>query len=76
MDVEVTTILNTDGSLDRIVEVRSDKELKDYNGLPFPVDSSWNMEYEIDSTVGDKKHIYFFKKHYNNVLEINTDYNT
>ena len=74
VDIEVTTVLNSDGSLDRIVEVNSSSELKDYANLPFPIDSSWQISYKLDTTAKDKKHNYIFKKHYSSVDEMNNDY--
>lgn len=74
LDVEVTTILNKDGSLDRIVEVSSDDSLKNYEDLPFPIDSTWKISYTYDSTRSKKKHVYSFKKHFKNAQEISKEY--
>jgi hypothetical protein len=73
MDVELTTILKPDGSMERIVEVRSDKEIEDYSQLPFPIDSTWHIVYRHDSTANGKNHIYKFKKAYKNAGELNND---
>jgi hypothetical protein len=74
VDIEVSTILNADGSLDRVVEVNSDSELKGYDELPFPIDSSWQIDYKVDTTMKSKPYRYVFKKHYNSVDELNNDY--
>jgi len=73
-NIEVSTILNADGSLERIMEVRSDSELKDYKELPFPIDSTWKTEYKKDTSGSDKPHIYTFKKYFKNADEINLEY--
>jgi hypothetical protein len=74
MDTQVTTILNADGSLDRILEVQSDSKLENYSGLPFPIDSTWQMVYKYDTLNSGKPHIYSFKKHYTSADEINLEY--
>ena len=74
VDIEVSTILNTDGSLERLIEVRSDSELKDYSDLPFPVDSTWKVDYKLDTLNSDKHHVYSFKKEFNNADELNEEY--
>lgn len=73
VDIEVSTVLNADGSLDRIVEVNSDSELENYSDLPFPIDSSWQVDYKLDTLVS-KPHRYVFKKHYASADELNSDY--
>jgi hypothetical protein len=74
VDIEVSTILNADGSLERLIEVRSDSELKDYSDLPFPVDSTWKIDYKLDTTNTKKPHVYSFKKSFNSADAINKEY--
>ena len=74
LDVEVSTILNPDGSLDRVMTVNSDAELNDYSELPFPVDSTWEIVYTKDTVDSGKIHHYTFKKHYKNAGEIAMEY--
>jgi len=75
VDIEVTTILNIDGSIDRIVEVNSDSELNDYSELPFPIDSTWQINYQLDTTTqNNKKHNYVFTKRYKSAEELNNSY--
>ncbi|MDF1550658.1 MAG: hypothetical protein P1P88_22745 [Bacteroidales bacterium] len=75
VDIEVTTVLNADGSLERILKVNSDSELKDFSSLPFPIDSSWQLSYEHDTSANNNKsHRYIFKKQFSSVDELNNEY--
>ena len=74
-EIEITTTVNSDGSIDRLMEVRSDSEIEDLSDLPFPIDSSWTFKKEIDTTQ-EKKYIYRFEKHFEEAAQINLEYKT
>lgn len=74
IEIEITTILNPDGSMERILEIKSDKKLKEFNELPFPVDSTWEISEQVDTAGEKKEYLYTIKKFYKNAAQINLDY--
>ena len=79
LDYDITTRINEDGSLDRIIKVtRNDSGSFTKGSFYIPSDSSWNIstawEY-LKSEKGDsaRKYVMIARKHYKNINEMNPD---
>ncbi len=48
-DYNVKTIVNEDGSIEKIIKIESRDEIKNLNGLFFNIDSTWTIKHEKDS---------------------------
>lgn len=76
LKTHVINIVHTDGSITRIVTMKSQDKDFDQKDFRVPVDSTWETttDFEIND---DQDTIWIFtaEKHFANVAEINSDYN-
>ncbi|NQU31914.1 MAG: hypothetical protein HQ521_01660 [Bacteroidetes bacterium] len=71
-EIKVNTIVNKDGSFTRIITITGDSSDVFKSGLPFPIDSTWAMKFEKDST-GNKNDVLTYTKYFNNSDGLNQE---
>lgn len=64
-DINVSTIVNKDGSFTRIVEIIGDSADVFKSGLPYKIDESWNTDFRKDTLENDN-YILTYSKSYKN----------
>lgn len=73
-EINISTVVNKDGSFTRIVTITGDSTEIFKSGLPYPVDHTWKMDLIRDTTGdGDKDYILTYTKFYSNSTIINDE---
>jgi len=73
-EINISTVVNKDGSFTRIVTVTGDSSEVIKPGLPYPVDHTWKMDLKRDTTGdGDNDYILTYTKSYQNSTLINDE---
>lgn len=73
-EINISTVVNKDGSFTRIVTITGDSTEIFKSGLPYPVDHTWKMDLKRDTTGdGDKDYILTYTKFYSNSTLINDE---
>lgn len=74
-ELRVTTKINNDGSIERIIKIRGDSTETFNNIFPVPVDSTWAKRYYKDSLdKKGKKYVFIISKKFKNIEELNNLY--
>jgi len=73
-EIDVKTIINTDGSFMRIVTITGDSSDVYKTGLPYPIDDSWKMDFSKD-TLNKDKFVLTYTKSFANSDELNNEIN-
>jgi hypothetical protein len=71
-DINVTTVVDNDGSFTRTITITGDSTDVIKTDLPYPVDTSWTMNIKKD-TSDSTKYIAIYTKHFLNSEELNTE---
>lgn len=73
-EINISTVVNKDGSFTRIVTITGDSSEVIKSGLPYPVDHTWKMDLKRDTTGdGDKDYILTYTKFYSNSTLLNDE---
>lgn len=73
-EINISTVVNKDGSFTRIVTITGDSSEVVKSGLPYPVDHTWKMDLKRDTTGdGEKDYILTYTKSYRNSTLINNE---
>ena len=73
-EINISTIVNKDGSFTRIVTITGDSSDVFKPNLPYPVDNSWEMKFQKDTT-GSENYVLTYTKFFNNSNLLNQEIN-
>ena len=73
-EINISTIVNKDGSFTRIVTITGDSSDVFKPNLPYPVDNSWEMKFQKDTT-DSENYVLTYTKNFNNSTLLNQEFN-
>ena len=73
-EINISTIVNKDGSFTRIVTITGDSSDVFKPNLPYPVDNSWEMKFQKD-TIDSENYVLTYTKNFNNSTLLNQEFN-
>ena len=71
-EIDVKTIVNSDGSFMRIITITGDSSDVYKKGLPYPIDKTWEVDFSKDTTNKDK-FVLTYTKSFANSDELNNE---